>query len=169
MTQSNFDFGSLIRDELKAVRNNYDLVIFDCPPDINKITLSATCASDRVIIPIHPDPYCMDGMEQIVNELKTLKRKFKLNFEYKLIWNKYDARERLGNFYLHDITKDEEKYKSLLPVVIRIDTSLKNSIFAQIPLADIPKDATFREDSDHFAKEVLGLNQWLEEKRQGNS
>lgn len=166
LTQSNFDLGSLINDELKPIRDRYDLVIFDCPPDINKITLAATCASDIIIIPMNPEPYAIDGVDFTLNELKILKNKFKLKFDYRLVWNKYDARERLGNFYLHDITRDEEKYKNVLPVVIRIDTSLKNSIFDEISLADLPKTSTFKEDVDHFAKEVLGINQWVEDKRQ---
>lgn len=167
LTQSNFDLRSLIRDELKPIRDRYDLVIMDCPPDINKITVAATCSSDLVIIPMNPDPYAIDGIDFTINELKTLQKKFKLSLNYRLVWNKYDARERLGNFYLHDITKDEEKYKNLLPVVIRIDTSLKNSIFDEVSLADLPKDSNFKEDSDHFAKEILGLNQWIENRRQG--
>lgn len=165
LLSSNFDIKTLIIDELKNIRDRYDMVLIDCRSDFNKIILAATCASDLIIVPMNPDPYGMDGLELTLAELINIKKNFKLKLDYRLIWNKYDARKRLGNFYLHDITKDEEKYKKLLPVVMRVDSSLENSIFDEIPLSDLPRDSNFREDGDHFAKEILGLNQWIERRR----
>jgi len=162
LTQSTANLKDIIKDKLCPIRNNYDLVIFDCPPAINKINAAATCASDMVIIPLNPDPYAMDGLEFTLSELHRIRNDFKLDFCYRIVWNRYDARERLGAVYMHDIVKDEEKFRNVLPVVIRVDSSLKNSIFDSRSIFNLPKSSTIREDIDQFTKEVIGLNTWIE-------
>jgi chromosome partitioning protein len=162
LTQATTNLRDMIRDALSPIRDNYDLVIFDCPPAINKINLAASCASDTVIIPVNPDPYAMDGLDFTLSELKRIKQDFKLGFDYKIVWNRYDARERLGALCMHDLAKDANKIKNVLPVVIRVDVSLKNSIFDAVSLFDLPKKSAIREDVDQFAKEILGINNWIE-------
>ncbi len=162
LSQASPNLKDMIRDALSPIRDDYDLVIFDCPPAINKINLSATCASDTVIIPVNPDPYAMDGLDFTLDELKRIKESFKLKFNYQIVWNRYDARERLGAICMHDLAKDKDKINHVLPVVIRVDASFKNSIFDAVSLFNLPKKSAAREDIDQFAKEILGINNWVE-------
>lgn len=153
-----------IKDSLAAIRDNYDLVIMDCPPAINKINTAATCASDLIIIPINPDPYAMDGLDFTLGEIDRLKREFKSSFDIRIVWNRYDARERLGIVYMHELARSPEKADKLLPVVIRTDVSVKNAVFDSKSVFDMPKKSTIREDVDQFTREVLGINQWTDAK-----
>jgi chromosome partitioning protein len=164
LTGSDANLKDLIRDTISPIRNNYDLVIIDCPPAINKINTAATCASNIVLIPINPDPYAMDGLDYTVSELTRIKSAYKLDFDYRVVWNKYDARERLGAIYMHELTKREDMLNKILPVVCRVDVSMRNAIFDSKSIFDLPKKAPIREDIDQFAKEILGINAWKETK-----
>jgi len=168
LTQSSTNLKDLIRDTIAPIRNNYDLIIIDCPPAINKINTAVTCASDIVIVPINPDPYAMDGLDYTISELNRVKTDFKLAFDYRIVWNKYDARERLGAVYMHELTKRDDLVNKILPVVCRVDTSLKNAVFDSRSVFDMPKKAPIREDIDQFAKEILGINAWKETKANNN-
>ena len=163
LTQSASNLKDLIRDKISSIREQYDLVIMDCPPAINKINTAVTCGSDIIIIPINPDPYAMDGLEFSIAELLRVKKDFKLNLAYRIIWNRYDARERLGALYMHQITKDEKKFEKILPIVIRTDATLKNAIFDAKTIFELPKRSAIREDIDQFTKEILGINAWNEQ------
>ena len=160
LTQSSSNLKDMIRDNISSIRDDYDLVIMDCPPAINKINTAATCASDLIIIPINPDPYAMDGLEFTLSELSRIKKEFKLTFDYRILWNRYDARERLGAIYMHEIAKQEDRFAKLLPVVIRSDTSLKNAAFDSKSIFELPRKAQIREDIDQFSREILGINSW---------
>lgn len=162
LTQSSANLKDMIKDHLHSIRERYDLIIMDCPPAINKINTAATCASDLIIIPINPDPYAMDGLEFTIAELNKIKKDFKLKYNYRILWNRYDARERLGAVYMHLIAKNEELVEKLLPLVIRTDTSLKNAIFDSKSIFELNKKASIREDIDQFTKEILGINEWKE-------
>lgn len=169
LTQSTSNLKDMIRDAIAPIRHNYDLVIIDCPPAINKINTAVTCASDVVIIPINPDPYAMDGLSFTIAELNRLKKDFKLNFDYRIVWNKYDARERLGAVYMHELTKQEDLIDKIIPVVCRVDASMKNAVFDSKSIFELPKRAPIREDIDQFTKEVLGINVWRESRMQANA
>lgn len=164
LTQSASNLRDLIKDIISPIRSNYDLIIIDCPPAINKINTAVTCASDLVLVPLNPDPYAMDGLDFTLSELTRIKKEFKLSFDYRVLWNKYDARERLGAVYMHELIKREDMVNKILPVVCRVDASMKNAIFDSKSVFELPKKAPIREDIDQFAKEILGINSWKEKK-----
>ena len=110
----------------------------------------------------------MDGLDFTLAELQRIKQDFKLKFKYHIVWNRYDARERLGAVCMHDLAKDENKINNVLPVVIRVDASLKNSIFDATSLFDLPKKSAIREDIDQFTKEILGINSWINSQNSDN-
>ena len=58
--------------------------------------------------------------------------------------------------------KDKDKINSVLPVVIRVDASLRNSIFESKSIFDFSKRSGIREDFDQFSREILGINHWKE-------
>lgn len=164
LTLSNSSLKDLISNIIDPIRHNYDLVIIDCPPAINKINTAVTCASDLVIIPINPDPYAMDGLDFTIAELNRIKKEFKLDVDYNVIWNKYDARERLGAIYMHELTQKIEILNKIIPVVCRIDASMKNAVFSSQSVFEMPKKSFIQEDIDQFTKEILGINRWKDNK-----
>jgi chromosome partitioning protein len=159
----------MIRDKLEPIRKNYDLVIMDCPPAINKINTAITCASDLVLIPINPDPYAMDGLEFTVSELERVKSDFKLKFDYQVVWNRFDGRERLSAYYIHELSQQARYEDHVCPIVIRTDASLKNAVFDTKSVFEMSRKSAVREDVDQFAKEILGINAWKATKIKGNA
>jgi len=159
----------MIGDKLAPIRDRYDLVIMDCPPAINKINTAIACVSDMVLIPVNPDPYALDGLEFTVSELERVKSDFKLDFDYRVIWNRFDARERLGAFYIHELSQNKRFAEKVMPIVIRTDASVKNAVFDSRSVFDLPKRSVFREDVDQFAQEIIGITKWKETHWGGNA
>jgi chromosome partitioning protein len=167
ISSANLNIKDLVRDILDPIKNKYDLIIIDCPPAINKVSASAICASDHIIIPLTPDPYAMDGLTMTINEIRRLKKAFKLHdLSFFTVWNKYDARKRLGAIYMHDLLKDFSA-DLVLPVVIRTDSNYENAIANANSIFEIPKAISAKEDIDQLAKEILSINSWIESNRHG--
>lgn len=165
MSSTNTNIRDVIRDKLAPILPNYDLVVIDCPPALNKVSASALCAADTIIIPVTPDSYAMDGLEMTVSEIQRLKASFKLkNMDYKVLWNKYDARERLGPIYMHDVAKDYPS-DAMLPVVVRVDTAYKNALDTNSSIFNVSKNSNARVDIDQLTREILGLNNWVESEK----
>jgi chromosome partitioning protein len=57
---------SRLRDALAPVRADYDLVIIDCPPSLNMLTVNALVAADSVIVPMQCEYYALEGLSALV-------------------------------------------------------------------------------------------------------
>ena len=54
---------------LEKIKNQYDLILVDCPPNIYTTTHNALYASDFYIIPVIPDYLSISGVPLLVNSL----------------------------------------------------------------------------------------------------
>ena len=160
MQQASINIKDHVRDKLDSVLKNYDLVIIDCPPAINKVSASAICASDLVIIPLNPDPYSMDGLEMTLSEIRRTKKNFKINRpDHLIVWNKYDARKRLGPVYMYDLVQKTD-VQNISTIVIRTDSNYENYLAKTESIFDASKKSNAKEDIDQITKEIIGLNLW---------
>jgi chromosome partitioning protein len=168
--KTSLNMKEIIKNIISPIRNNYDLIIMDCPPAINRVNATVTCASDLVVIPINPDQYALDGMQFSISEIEAIKVDFGLDkLDFKLVWNKYDAREKLGTIYMHALVKDEHMIDKILPVVIRTDTDFKNSVHEKRSIFEISKKSSAKEDIDELTREILGIRDWLKLNMKGKS
>lgn len=61
---------------LAQVETAYDWCIMDCPPDIDMATINALCAADWVIIPVDCDEWALDGLDEIVEQIRVVQDQF---------------------------------------------------------------------------------------------
>jgi chromosome partitioning protein len=54
-----------LRDALAPVRDRFDLIIIDCPPSLNMLTLNALVAADSVIVPMQCEYYALEGLSAL--------------------------------------------------------------------------------------------------------
>jgi chromosome partitioning protein len=54
-----------IRDFLADVRDQYHLVLIDCPPNLHMASWAALVASDFIIVPLSPEDYASQGLVDV--------------------------------------------------------------------------------------------------------
>ncbi len=59
-------FFSRMATALQEVEDNYDVIIFDCPPQLGYLTMSALCASTGVLITVVPNMLDIASMSQFL-------------------------------------------------------------------------------------------------------
>jgi chromosome partitioning protein len=67
--ESVFSSQAIIRQALQQVQDQYDYIIFDCPPNFNLVTQNGLFASDGYIIPAIPDYLSTLGINLIQGEV----------------------------------------------------------------------------------------------------
>src|SRR5262245_19167283 len=51
---------SRLRDALRPIRDQFDVVLIDCPPSLNMLTVNALVAADEVLIPMQCEYYALE-------------------------------------------------------------------------------------------------------------
>lgn len=86
-----------LKDRLLSLRKSYDYIFLDCPPSLGFLTLNALTAADFVIIPLQCEYYSLEGLGQIFNTIKVVRKS--LNPSLKLagiLLTMYDVRNNLS-------------------------------------------------------------------------
>lgn len=73
---SNINPNGVLRAALTAYSKEYDVILLDTPPNLDRLTLNALVASDQVIIPCQCQMMALEGLQDFV---KTLRRIRELN------------------------------------------------------------------------------------------
>lgn len=78
---------------ISSVKDEYDYVLIDCPPQLSTLTLNALACSDKVIIPCKTDYLAYRGLEALTDTVNTVKTYFKPDIEILgILATMYDAR-----------------------------------------------------------------------------
>ena len=58
-----------LRHALAAIRDQYELILLDCPPALDLLTLNALGAADTLIVPMQAEYFALEGISELVSTL----------------------------------------------------------------------------------------------------
>ena len=112
----------ILSEKLKAIANDYDYVLLDCPPSLGIIIDNALFASDSVIIPVECDYYAYDALTQMVNKINQIqneKRRSKESLTIEgILLTKLDNRNIFG-YKIVDKVRDLFPSKTFQTIINR--------------------------------------------------
>jgi len=145
-----------LKNALKEVENDYDVIIIDNDPDYSIVTHNALVAANHVLIPIRIDAYALDGFDYLLEYVDEIKDDY--NPDLKVLGafiNQYESNTNL----MKSIKK--QLYDSLgdlmLNTVVRKNIKLAEAPFTGQAIHDYDHKAAGAEDFRSLAEEVLGL------------
>jgi chromosome partitioning protein len=98
----------VVGNEIASVKDNYDYIVIDCPPNLGAITLNGISISDYYVVPMIPDILSKIGISLIrnrVNRFKALKRTCDIELAG-IVFTKIDYRTNLHNSTMTEIRTD---------------------------------------------------------------
>lgn len=114
---------SRLKTALASVWEQYDYVFLDCPPSLGLITINALCASDSFLVPIQCEYYALEGLAQLMNTVRQIKRLYNPRIELEgVLLTMYDGRLNLTNQVVEEVKKffPKKVYKSTIPRNVRL-------------------------------------------------
>ncbi len=95
-----------LKNVLHEVRHDYDFIIIDCPPSLGLITVNSLSASDSVLIPLQSEYYAMEGLTQLLDTIRLIKKG--LNPELKIggiLLTMFDKRNNISHQVAEEVRK----------------------------------------------------------------
>jgi chromosome partitioning protein len=83
---------------LAPLRENYDVVIIDCPPALNLLTLNALVAADTVLVPMQCEYYALEGLTALMDTIEQIRGTANPRLELEgILRTMFDPRNNLSN------------------------------------------------------------------------
>lgn len=64
----------LLKESLDSVKDNYDFIIIDTPPALGILSINSLTACEKLIIPISADIYSLQGIGQLNETIKSVRK-----------------------------------------------------------------------------------------------
>lgn len=113
----------ILRDALDFVKDEYDYIMFDCPPSLNVLTINAMAAADSVMVPIQSEYYALEGLSQLIYTVNLVKTRLnsKLAMEG-VVFTMYDARTNLSAQVVENVKNNLKQYvfRTIIPRNVRL-------------------------------------------------
>jgi chromosome partitioning protein len=86
-----------LRQALETVKDSYDLVILDCPPALDLLTLNVLSAADTLLVPMQAEYFALEGISELISTLERVRASFNPSLVIEgVLLTMYDDRTNLA-------------------------------------------------------------------------
>lgn len=100
-----------------------DYVFIDCPPSLGLLTVNAFVAANEVLIPIQTEYYALEGLSQLLNNIRMIQKHLNSALEVTtILLTMYDGRTNLSTQVAGEVREHfpEEVLNAVIPRNVRI-------------------------------------------------
>jgi chromosome partitioning protein len=112
-----------LRNALKPIRHLYDVILVDCPPSLNLLTLNALVAADTVLVPMQCEYYALEGLTALMDTIEQIRAS--VNPELRLegiLRTMFDPRNNLSNEVSAQLIQHfgDKVFRTVIPRNVRL-------------------------------------------------
>ena len=114
---------SRIKNALAPMKEKYDFIIIDCPPSLGLITVNVLACADSVLVPIQCEYYALEGLSQLMNTIRQVKRLYNPLIELEgVLLTMYDGRLNLTQQVVNEVKRffPQKVYGTVIPRNVRL-------------------------------------------------
>jgi len=112
-----------LRDALRPVLDQFDMVLIDCPPALNMLTVNALVAADGVLIPMQCEYYALEGLTALVTTIEQIKAGPNPELEIGgILRTMFDPRNNLANEVSAQLIEhfQDKVFRTIIPRNVRL-------------------------------------------------
>ena len=113
----------ILANKIKEIEDDYDFIFIDCPPSLGVLTINALTSVESVLIPIQCEFYALEGVGQLINTIKLVKKSLNKDLEIEgVVMTMYDYRTNLSNEVFEEAKNffNEKVYNTAISRNIRL-------------------------------------------------
>ncbi|MGO9316461.1 MAG: ParA family protein [Terracidiphilus sp.] len=112
-----------LRRALEPIKEEYELVILDCPPALDLLTVNVLAAADTLIVPMQAEYFALEGISELISTLERVRAAYNPSLTIEgVLMTMYDDRTNLAQQVtdtLREYFKDR-LYHTVIPRNVRL-------------------------------------------------
>jgi chromosome partitioning protein len=141
----------ILLKQLDSIKDDYDIVLLDCPPNLSLTSVNAMMAADLFLIPVDGGSFSLNGLADLLDALEEVKETEDVN--YAVFRNEYAKANKLINNYLQEELDNLEG--QVLKTTIRRTEVIGQASVTGETILNYQPGSTVVNDYKDLAKEVL--------------
>ena len=78
---------------LEQIKDQYDVILIDCPPSLEMLTLNGLAAADSILVPVQCEYYALEGLSDLMSTMRMVKRRINPKLDiFAVALTMYDGR-----------------------------------------------------------------------------
>jgi chromosome partitioning protein len=112
-----------LREALRPIAENFDIILIDCPPALNMLTVNALVAAEGVLIPMQCEYYALEGLTALVGTIEQIKSGANPQLEIEgILRTMFDPRNNLANEVSAQLIEhfQDKVFRTIIPRNVRL-------------------------------------------------
>ena len=112
-----------LKRALDAIRDEYDIILIDCPPSLGLLTVNGLAAADDVIVPIQCEYYALEGLGQLLRNVANVRSVLNPTLDVRgIVLTMHDTRTRLADQVESEVREHfgTRVYTTVVPRTVRL-------------------------------------------------
>lgn len=112
-----------LRNLIESVRDDFAVIIIDCPPSLGLLTINALTAADGLLIPIQCEYYALEGLSKLLDSVRLVKTHLNPALEvFGVVMTMYDSRTKLAQQVVEEVRDffGDKVFETLVPRTVRL-------------------------------------------------
>ena len=112
-----------LRHALEAVKANYDVILIDCPPSLEMLTLNGLAAADSILVPVQCEYYALEGLSDLMTTLRIVKKRINPTLDiFAVVLTMFDGRTNFSAQVAQEVRRHfpGKVYATVIPRNIRL-------------------------------------------------
>ena len=124
-----------LRNALQTVADQYDVILIDCPPSLEMLTINGLAAADSILVPVQCEYYALEGLSDLMTTLRMIKKRINPTLEiFGVLLTMFDGRTNFS-------TQVAQEVRRHFPGKVFANVIPRNVRLAEAPSHGLPVSA----------------------------
>ena len=129
-----------LKNVMKPILDQYDLIMIDCPPSLEMLTLNSLAAADSILVPVQCEYYALEGLADLMNTLRMVKKRINPKLEiFAVALTMFDSRTNFSTQVAQEVRRHfpGKVFATVIPRNVRLSEAPSHGL----PITDYDRSS----------------------------
>ncbi|MBO7184833.1 MAG: ParA family protein [Oscillospiraceae bacterium] len=129
-----------LKNVIKPILDRYDLIMIDCPPSLEMLTLNSLAAADSILVPVQCEYYALEGLADLMNTLRMVKKRINPKLEiFAVALTMFDSRTNFSTQVAQEVRRHfpGKVFATVIPRNVRLSEAPSHGL----PITDYDRSS----------------------------